>query len=202
MQTKYDIAFLGGGPAGYQGAIRAAQLGARVAVIEAKHLGGICLNWGCIPTKTLRASAEVGRSMRRAREYGFQPVDVVLDMAAVRARKDRVVTGLRNSIERLFIAHRIDVIEGQGRLISPHQIEVDKKEETRLVEAEKVVIATGSRPANLPIFHETPGLFLAEEIFGSRWWRRRRRNGCYISGTRHPGYPSRSPTPALTVGRC
>ena len=92
MREKYDIAFLGGGPAGYQGAIRAAQLGARVAVIEERFVGGVCLNWGCIPTKAVRASAEAGRALRRAREYGFKPVEAVPDIAAIIARKQRVVT--------------------------------------------------------------------------------------------------------------
>jgi dihydrolipoamide dehydrogenase len=103
--------------------------------------------------------------MRRAREYGFQRVEVVPDMAAIIARKERVVDGLRGSIARLFRAHRIDLIEGMGRLVSPHRIEVEEGGESKLVEAEKVVIATGSCPASLPIFQQQPGLFLADEIF-------------------------------------
>ena len=113
MPEHFDIAFLGGGPAGYQGAIRAAQLGAKVAVVEEGFLGGVCLNRGCIPTKTVRASAEVARSMRRAREYGFQPVEANPDIKAIIARKERVVTGLRRSIAGLFQAHRIALVEGQ-----------------------------------------------------------------------------------------
>lgn len=164
MLTKVDIAFLGGGPAGYQGAIRSAQLGAKVAVIEERFVGGVCLNRGCIPTKTVRASAEVGRSLRRAREYGFKPVEPVLDMAAVVARKQRVVTGLRKSIERLFQARKIDLIEGRGRLIAPGEIEVQKNGESHLVEADKVIISTGSRPADLPVFPKTPRVFRADEM--------------------------------------
>ena len=132
------------GQAGYQGAIRAAQLGAQVAVVEGKQLGGICLNWGCIPTKAIRASAEVGRTLRRAREYGFQSVEAVPDMAAILARKDRVVAGLRNSIEQLFIAHRIDIFEGRGHLINPREIVAEKEGEEQSISAEKIVIATGS----------------------------------------------------------
>jgi len=165
MRKRYDIAFLGAGPAGYHGAIRAAQLGARVAVVEEQFLGGVCLNRGCIPTKTVRASAEAAKSMRRAREYGFQQVEAVPDMAAVLARKERVVAGLRGSIAELFRAHRIDLIEGKGRLVSPHKIEVEKDGEVKVVDEEKVVIATGSRPASLPVFRQEPGLFLADEIF-------------------------------------
>ncbi|MFH1596430.1 MAG: dihydrolipoyl dehydrogenase [Pseudomonadota bacterium] len=164
MPEAYDIAFLGGGPAGYQGAVRAAQLGARVAVVEEKFLGGVCLNWGCIPTKTVRASAEVGRAMRRAQEFGFEPVSAVPDIKAIIARKDRVVTGLRRGIAGLFQARRIALLEGRGRLIGPGKIEVEKDGQTQLLEAAKVVIATGSRPARLPLFPQNPRVFLADEI--------------------------------------
>jgi dihydrolipoamide dehydrogenase len=164
MPEPYDIAFLGGGPAGYQGAVRAAQLGARVAVVEESFLGGVCLNWGCIPTKTVRASAEVGRAMRRAREYGFQPVEAVPDLRAIIARKERVVAGLRSSLARLFQAHRIALVEGRGRLVAPNKIEVEHEGQGSLIEAAKVVIATGSRPARLPMFPQSPRVFLADEI--------------------------------------
>ncbi len=164
MPEHYDIAFLGGGPAGYQGAIRAAQLGAKVAVVEESFLGGVCLNWGCIPTKTVRASAEVARTMRRAREYGFQPVAASPDIQAIIARKDRVVSGLRASIGRLFQAHRIALVEGRGRLIAAHKIEVERNGHFNVVEAAKVVIATGSRPARLPMFPRSSRIFLADEI--------------------------------------
>jgi len=164
MGEQYDIVFLGGGPAGYQGANRAAQLGAKVAVIEEKFVGGVCLNWGCIPTKAVRASAEIGRSLRRAREYGFQPVEAVPDMTAILARKQRIVNILRGSIERLFQARSIALIEGRGALVGPGKIEVQKAGAANLVEAGKVVIATGSRPAGLPVFPASPRIFLADEM--------------------------------------
>jgi dihydrolipoamide dehydrogenase len=165
MQEKYGIVFLGGGPAGYQGAIRAAQLGSRAAVIEQRFVGGVCLNQGCIPTKTVRASAETGRAMRRAKEYGFNPVEVLPDMGAIIARKQRVVNMLRNSIEQLFRARSIDLIEGRGVLVGAGRVEVRKNEETKTVEATKVVICTGSRPAELPMFPKSPRIFLADDIF-------------------------------------
>ncbi len=164
MPEAYDIAFLGGGPAGYQGAIRAAQLGAKVAVVEEEFLGGVCLNRGCIPTKTVRASAEAARTMRRAREYGFQPVEASPDIQAIIARKERVVSGLRASIGRLFQAHHIALVEGRGRLMAANKIEVERNGQLELVEAAKVVIATGSRPARLPLFPQSPRVFLADEI--------------------------------------
>lgn len=164
MKENFDLAFLGGGPAGYQGAIRAAQLGGRVAVIEEKLLGGVCLNQGCIPTKTVRASAEVGRFMRRAGEFGFKPVEALPDMSAVLARKERVVSALRSSIERLLHANRIEVIEGRGRLLGPGRIEIQKNGQVKLLEAAKIVIATGSRPAGLPLLPPGPRVFLSDEI--------------------------------------
>jgi len=164
MQDKYNIIFLGGGPAGYQGAIRAAQLGARAAVIEQKFVGGVCLNQGCIPTKTVRASAETGRAMRRAKEYGFAPVEVLPDMGAIIARKQRVIKMLRNSIEQLFRARRIDLIEGCGGLIAPGRVEVRKDDEVRAVEAANVVICTGSRPVELAVFPKSAHIFLADDI--------------------------------------
>jgi dihydrolipoamide dehydrogenase len=164
MRQRYDIAFLGGGPAGYQGAIRAAQLGARVAVVEERFVGGVCLNWGCIPTKAVRASAEAGRALRRAKEYGFKPVEAVPEIAAIIARKQRVVTGLRTSIERLFQAHKIDLIEARGALVGPGRIEAQIAGAAHLVEAAKVVIATGSRPAGLPMIPPSPRVFLADEM--------------------------------------
>jgi len=164
MPEVYDIAFLGGGPAGYQGAIRAAQLGAKVAVVEEKFLGGVCLNRGCIPTKTVRASAEVGRAMRRAREFGFEPVEAKPDIQAIIARKERVISGLRRSIAGLFQARRIALVEGRGRFIAANKIEVKREGQSSLIEAAKVVIATGSRPARLPLFPHSPRVFLADEI--------------------------------------
>ncbi len=164
MREPYDIAFLGGGPAGYQGAIRAAQLGARVAVVEDRLVGGVCLNWGCIPTKAVRASAEAGRSMRRAREYGFKPVEVLPDIAAIITRKQRVVSALRTSIERLFQARRIDLIEGRGRLVGRGGIEVQGKDTAELIETARVVVATGSSPARLPMVPQNPRIFLAEDL--------------------------------------
>ncbi len=164
MADRYDIVFLGGGPAGYQGAIRAAQLGARTAVVEEKFLGGVCLNRGCIPTKTVRASAEVSRTMRRAGEFGFKSVEVTADLKAILARKERVVHGLRSGLENLFRAWKVDILDGLGRLKGFGKIEVENEGKIDLVETEKIVIATGSRPGSLPIFPENPRIFLADEM--------------------------------------
>ena len=165
MAEHYDIAFLGGGPAGYQGAIRAAQLGAKVAVVEEGFLGGVCLNRGCIPTKTVRASAEVaqvyapGPGISAFSQWRRSP-----DIQAIIARKERVVTGLRRSIAGLFQANRIALVEGRGRLIAADKIEVEQDGQVNLVETAKVVMATGSRPARLPMFPQSSRVFLADEI--------------------------------------
>jgi dihydrolipoamide dehydrogenase len=164
MGDRYDLVFLGGGPAGYQGAIRAAQLGARTAVVEDKLLGGVCLNRGCIPTKTVRASAEACRTLRRAAEYGLKPVESAPDLAAIMSRKQRVVKGLRSSVERLFQARRIDLLEGFGRLIGPGKIVIEKEDQKVLIEAGKIVVTTGSRPAALPIFPNSPRVFVADQL--------------------------------------
>lgn len=110
----------------------------------------------------MRASAEIGRSMRRAKEYGFKQVETVPDIAAIIARKQRVVRGLRGSIEQLLQARRINLIEGRGALVAPGKIEVQRAGETNLVEARKVVVATGSRPARLPVLPGSPRIFPAD----------------------------------------
>jgi dihydrolipoamide dehydrogenase len=164
VREPFDIVFLGGGPAGYQGAIHAAQLGARVAVVEERSLGGVCLNRGCIPTKTVRASAEAGRSLRRAGEFGFRPVEAVPVMAAIVARKQRVVKALRGSVGKLLLANRIELFEGRGALIGAGRIEVRKDGVTDLLRSGKVVITTGSRPAGLEVFPQSARVFLADDI--------------------------------------
>ena len=109
-EKSFDVAFLGGGSAGYKGALRAAQLGCRVAVIESRDLGGVCLNRGCIPTKTIRASVDALLKARRAKDYGLQ-VDVVRpDIGAIIARKDKVVGLLRNGIAQLFRKNGVSLL--------------------------------------------------------------------------------------------
>ncbi len=141
----YDIVFLGGGPAGYQGAIRAAQLGGKVAVVEQEYLGGVCLNRGCIPTKALRASVEVLRLARKSRSFGINVENVSPNIPAMIARKNRVVELLRGGIEYLLDHNKIDLYQGAGRLLEPGVLEVNGEDELTKVYARKVVLATGSR---------------------------------------------------------
>ena len=149
MQT--EIAVLGAGPGGYVAALRAAQLGAKVTVIEEGSLGGVCLNVGCIPTKTLLRSAEVFRTMQHAKNYGLRLVGTVEpDWPAILKRKERVVKRLVGGVGVLLRKAEVQVINGRGRLIGPSALEVTTPNGLQRLEAKHIVIATGSRPIQLP----------------------------------------------------
>ena len=159
----YDLVFLGGGPAGYQGAIRAAQLGQKVAVIEDTNLGGVCLNQGCIPTKAIRASAEILNQARLAKDYGIVISEARPDMNAIINRKNRIVTLLRQEVANLFAANKITLYNGRGRFISPQEIRIN--ESGPVVKGSKMVIATGSRPRIPPAFATPiPGVVTSEAM--------------------------------------
>lgn len=142
----FDVVFLGGGPAGYQGAIRAAQLGRRVAVVESRQLGGVCLNRGCIPTKTIKASVDVLHRARRAKDYGLEIDSVRPNIGAIIARKEKVVGLLRGGVAQLFRGNGVALYEGRGRLVAPGELVVESNGGTVRLKAKKVVLATGSRP--------------------------------------------------------
>jgi dihydrolipoamide dehydrogenase len=148
MVKQFKVAVLGGGPGGYVAAIRAALGGATVALIEGGNVGGTCLNVGCIPTKTLLAGAEMLHKVRKAEEFGISVGNVSFDYAKMEQRKDAVVTKIRKSLEGLIAAHKVTIVKGYGRLISPNQIKVGDE----IIEAEKIIIATGSEPRNMPAF--------------------------------------------------
>lgn len=146
----HDIAVIGGGPGGYVAALRAAQLGARVALIEKQDLGGTCLNRGCIPTKALLKSAEVYRQVLKGGDFGVRVDGVTFDWAIALARKDDVVARLRDGVGMLLKARRVEVINGEGRLTEPHSISVVSAEgQKKAITAAKIIIATGSRPITL-----------------------------------------------------
>jgi len=161
----YDVVFMGGGSSGYQGAIRAAQLGCRAAVIESRDLGGVCLNRGCIPTKTIKASVDVLHLARRAREYGLQGDSPRPDIGAIIARKDKVVGLLRGGIAQLFRKNGVSLYEGCGRLLSPEELEVAAESGSTRIRAKKIVIATGSRPlVPEPFSGNKKGVLTTDEI--------------------------------------
>jgi dihydrolipoamide dehydrogenase len=152
MPIQKDIAILGSGPGGYVAALRAAQLGAQVVVIEEAEVGGVCLNVGCIPTKALLRSAEVYRTFGRAKSFGLElEGSVTPDWPAIQARKERVVKRLVGGVEVLLRKAGVQVIKGRGRFVSPRMLAVTTAEGTPRVECNQVVIATGSRPTQLPL---------------------------------------------------
>jgi dihydrolipoamide dehydrogenase len=114
---KYDIIIIGSGPGGYVAAIRASQLGFKVAVVERENLGGICLNWGCIPTKALLKSAQVFEYLNHAADYGIQVSDFKADFASVIARSRNVADGMSKGVQFLMKKNKIDVINGVGKLL-------------------------------------------------------------------------------------
>ncbi len=151
---KYDIAIIGAGPGGYTAAIRAALKGARVAVIEEDKVGGVCLNRGCIPSKSLIAGANLYYQMKHASEFGISLAAAPTpDWPAMIARKDKIVGGLVNGIKQLFKNYGVEHYNGFGRLASAGKIVIETPDETEItIGAKNVILATGSRPANIPAF--------------------------------------------------
>ncbi len=153
MANEYDVVVIGAGTGGYPTAIRAAQLGLRVAVVaRQKALGGTCLIWGCIPTKALIEHAHALKIAQAAKNWGLtlDPASVRIDMAQVQARKDRVVTGLTRGVESLFRKHKIDWIKGTARLAGHGNVEVTGGQPQTLHATKEIVVATGSRPKSVP----------------------------------------------------
>jgi len=148
---KFDIVILGGGPGGYVAAIRAAQLGLKTAVIERENLGGICLNWGCIPTKALLRSAEIFHNMKHAADYGLVAKDIGFDLDKVVSRSRGIAAQLSGGIAHLMKKNKITVIEGEGRLLKPGLLSVTKDgKKITDVAAQDIILATGARARELP----------------------------------------------------
>ncbi len=148
---SYDVIVLGSGPGGYVAAIRASQLGLKTAIVEKEALGGICLNWGCIPTKALLKSAQVFEYLNHAKDYGISVSGGSADMKAIVARSRAVAEGMSKGVQFLMKKNKIDVIMGTGKLQPGKKIEVtgaDGKKQT--VEGKHIIIATGARSRALP----------------------------------------------------
>lgn len=171
----YDMVVIGAGPGGYVAAIRGAQLGLKVAVVEREHLGGICLNWGCIPTKALLRSAEVYHLMHRAKEFGLSAEGLSFDLDAVVKRSRGVAKQLNSGVGHLLKKNKVDVVMGAARLEGPGRVSVDGK----VLEARNIVVATGARA------RELPGL----EADGDRVWT-----------YKHALQPVRMPKKLLVIG--
>jgi dihydrolipoyl dehydrogenase len=148
------ITIIGAGPGGYVAAVRAAQKGAQVTLIEYAEVGGTCLNWGCIPTKTIIASAEALEHIRHGADFGIEvPGEIGYNLAKVRERKDKVVSTQVKGIRGLLKSWGVTLIQGHGSLLSPDVVRVVQEDGTTMdLKSDKVIIATGSRPAKLPGF--------------------------------------------------
>lgn len=148
---SYDLIIIGSGPGGYVAAIRASQLGLKTAIVEKENLGGICLNWGCIPTKALLKSAQVFEYIKHAKEYGIEVGDSKADFKSVIARSRGVADGMSKGIAFLMKKNKIDVINGFGKLVSAGKIEVtDSANAKKTYEAKHIILATGARSRELP----------------------------------------------------
>jgi dihydrolipoyl dehydrogenase len=151
LPDTYDLIVLGSGPGGYVAAIRAAQLGMKCAIVERDRLGGICLNWGCIPTKALLRASEINHLLHNLGEFGFSAEKVAYDPKALVARSRKVADRLSKGVAYLMKKHKIAVIEGTGRLAGPGRLAIAGKDrKTTEIAAKHIVLATGARARTLP----------------------------------------------------
>ncbi|HFD16636.1 MAG TPA: FAD-dependent oxidoreductase, partial [Rhodospirillales bacterium] len=147
---RFDLIVLGGGPGGYVAAIRAAQLGMKTALVEREHLGGICLNWGCIPTKALLRSAEIFDHIGHARDFGIRVERPAIDLAAIVQRSRRVARQLNRGVAHLLKKNKVTLFEGEGRLAGKGALAVTTKGGEETLEAPHIILATGARARQLP----------------------------------------------------
>ena len=155
--TKYDLIIIGSGPGGYVTAIRASQLGFKTALVEKESLGGICLNWGCIPTKALLKSAQVFEYLNHANDYGLNIKEFSSDFKAIISRSRNIAEGMSKGVKFLMKKNKIDVINGYGKIKPDKVVDVDGIE----YQADHIVIATGARSRILPIIPQD-----GKKIFG------------------------------------
>jgi dihydrolipoamide dehydrogenase len=177
--TGYDVVVIGAGPGGYVAAIRAAQLGLKAAVVEREHLGGICLNWGCIPTKAMLRTSEIFHLMHRAKEFGLKAEAIGYDLPAVVARSRGIARQLNQGVGHLLKKNRVAVVMGTATLTAPGSVEVTTDKGVQTLTAPNVILATGARA------RELPGL----EADGEQVWT-----------YRHALVPKRMPKDLLVIG--
>ena len=148
QDNTYDLIVIGAGPGGYVAAIRAAQLGLRTAVVEREHVGGICLNWGCIPTKSLLRNAEVLSLLKRGKEFGFTFDNLQVDFAGAIRRSRQVSGRLVKGVQALLKKNKIDLVKGEGRLLASDRVAVEPG--GQVLEARHIILATGARARSIP----------------------------------------------------
>ena len=150
-EQQFDLIVVGGGPGGYVAAIRAAQLKMKVAVVEGKHLGGICLNWGCIPTKALLRSSEISYLLKHADEFGFSVGEVKYDLDKIVKRSRAVAKQLASGVGHLLKKNKVTVFDGYGKIAGPGRLTVTKDDKpVASLAAKSIILATGARPRQIP----------------------------------------------------
>jgi len=179
VKTRYDLMVVGGGPGGYVAAIRASQLGFRTALVEREALGGVCLNWGCIPTKALLRGAEIAHTLRTAGDFGFTVGPSSLDLEVLVGHSRSVAMGLSKGIAQLLRKHSVTHIKGHARLEGKCSLSVEGEEGAQTYQAKHIVLATGARPRQLP------GIVVDGEL---------------IWGAREAMTPTRLPQRLLVIG--
>src|SRR5665213_2300246 len=144
--TSFDVIVIGGGPGGYVAAIRAAQLGMKTCVVERENLGGICLNWGCIPTKALLRSSEISHLLKHLDAYGFSAKDIAYDAKKIVERSRKVAKQLSNGVAFLMKKHKITVFDGEAKLVGKGKVSVTKAgKPVADLTGKNIIIATGAR---------------------------------------------------------
>ncbi len=179
MADTYDLIVLGSGPGGYVSAIRASQLGLRTAIVEREKLGGICLNWGCIPTKALLRTSEIHHYLTHAERYGLAAEKVSFDLARIVDRSRKVAGQLNSGVKGLMKKNKVTVVEGDGALAGKGRVNVTRNKESRELQAKHIIIATGARARDLPF----------AKADGDRIWT-----------YRHAMVPKAMPTKLLVIG--
>ena len=146
----FDLVVLGAGPGGYVAAIRASQLGLNVAIIEREHLGGICLNWGCIPTKAMLRSAEVFHLAERAKEFGLSAENISFDLSKIIARSRKISGQLNQGVGHLLKKNKVTVFSGEAKLVDSSTVSIKMEEKNTHITAKNIILATGARARELP----------------------------------------------------
>jgi dihydrolipoamide dehydrogenase len=179
MAETYDLIVLGSGPGGYVAAIRASQLGLKTAIVEREKLGGICLNWGCIPTKALLRTSEINHYLTHASAYGLKAEKVGFDLVAIVERSRKVAAQLNGGVKALMKKNKVTVVEGDGTITGKGKLKVVKEGGTTELAAKHIIVATGARARDLPF----------AKADGERVWT-----------YRHAMVPKEMPTKLLVIG--
>ena len=149
-EQSFDVVVIGAGPGGYVAAIRASQLGLKVAIVEREHMGGICLNWGCIPTKAMLRSSEVFHLMHRAKEFGLSADGIGYDLDAVVKRSRGVAKQLNSGVGHLMKKNKVTTVMGEASLPAKGTVSVKTEKGTETLKAKAIILATGARARELP----------------------------------------------------